>query len=421
MNPSNRPRGAVWVIRCARATAICLAVFGSDAALGQWKQFGGPDQAFKADSKGLAAKWPAEGPRKIWQRDLGEGYSSILAHAGQLFTMYRAQDQERIVCLDAKTGKSLWEHAYSAEPRQGHGKEYGLGPRATPLLDDGRLYTIGMAAMMHCLDATTGKVIWSHDLAKEFGANALFGGYASSPIQYQGNIIALVGGKDASIVAFDKKTGSLAWKNLSFPNSYCTPRIMKIHGQDQLIAFMGSEVIGTDPNNGDLKWQFPCENQWKENISLPLLVDRNTVLISTVQAGAWGLKITKTGSTFEAKEIWFTKKIQFYHGNSVQVGDTVYVSSGLRAPHFMSAFNGKTGEIAWRQRGFAKANVVYADGRLIILDEDGNLSLTTATQKGLEIHSQVQILEKVAWTVPTIVGQTLYLRDQKQILALDLG
>ncbi|MFQ5492074.1 MAG: PQQ-binding-like beta-propeller repeat protein [Phycisphaerae bacterium] len=421
MNQPNKCRPAPLGAYRALVAASCLAVFGSSDTLGQWKQFGGPGQAFKADGGKLASDWPDQGPPTIWRRELGEGYSGILADSGRLFTMYRAEDKERIVSLDAATGKTLWEHGYDAEPREGHGKKYGIGPRATPLLTGGRLYTIGMAGLMHCLDATDGKVLWSHDLAKEFGANALFGGHASSPIEYKDNIIALVGGKGASIVAFQKKDGNVAWKNLSFPNSYCTPRIMKIHGQDQLVAFMGSEVIGADPDNGDLKWQFPCQNEWKENIALPLLVDEDTVLISSVQVGTYALKIVQTGSRFEAQKAWFTKKIQFYHGNSVQVGDYVYASSGLRAPHFIAAFNGKTGKIAWRERGFAKANVLLADGRLIILDEDGNLALATATPQDLVIHSKVKLLEKVAWTAPTVVGRKLYVRDQSHILALDLS
>ncbi len=406
------------------AIIFLFIIYPQDIIFAQWTQFGGTDQSFKANSSGLASDWPTEGPRKIWQRELGEGYSTILVDGDRLYTMYRAGDRERVVCLDEKTGKTIWEHVYEAVPRKGHGKEYGVGPRSTPLLVDGRLYTIGVAAKMHCLDASTGKVIWMHDLALEFDANRSFGGYSSSAIEYKDTIITLVGGAGASIVAFNKSDGSVAWKKLSFTNSYATPRVMKIHGEDQLVAFMETEVIATDPNNGNLKWKFPCVNQWKENISFPHLIAENTVLISSAQAGTFGLKINKSDKgdgKFSVEQLWHTKKLQLYHGTSILMGHVLYGSTGVTAPHFVSALDTKTGKMLWRKRGFGKSNIVFADGYLIILDEDGQLALTTATAQDLVVHSKFQLLDKVSWTVPTIVGKKMYVRDQKSIFAMDIG
>ena len=144
--------------------ALTVSILLSTAAEAQWTQFGGPGQAFTADSKGLAKEWPEEGPPKLWSRKLGEGHSSILVDDGRLFTMYRADPEERAICLDAATGKTLWEYAYESYPLEVHESTYGRGPNATPLLSDGRLYTIGIAGVMHCLDATDGKVIWTRKL-----------------------------------------------------------------------------------------------------------------------------------------------------------------------------------------------------------------------------------------------------------------
>ena len=125
------------------------------------------------------------------------------------------------------------------------------------------------------------------------------------------------------------------------------------------------------------------------------------------------------GETIEVEEVWSTRKIQFYHGSSVRNGDWVYGSSGTMGPAFMVAVNIRTGEVGWRERGFAMANCVEADGKLVILDEDGMLSLASATPEKLVVHSKTQLLDKVAWTVPTIVGKTMYVRDRRQILAVD--
>ncbi|MEK6675251.1 MAG: PQQ-binding-like beta-propeller repeat protein [Planctomycetota bacterium] len=401
---------------------VLLLTVASTAGMvnAQWTQWGGPHADFITDSKGLAQEWSSDGPKKLWSRSLGEGYSAILVDDGNLYTMYRGDSKERVVCLNSKSGETVWEHGYDSAPRPGHVMEFGDGPRATPLIVGDRLYTIGVAGQMHCFDKKTGKPIWSHDLWTEFDGNVLNHGYSSSPFAYKDTVIVLVGGKDQSIVAFKQTDGSVAWKNQSFANSYATPRILKILGEDQLVTFMATEVIGVDPNNGELKWSFPHENTWKQNISAPILID-DILFISSPDAGAKGLKLAKEGGKFTVTEKWSSRKVQFYHVTTVQRGEYVYGSTGTQSPAFMMGINAKTGELKWRERGFSKANCLWADGRLVILDEDGNLALATAKPEGLTVHSKAKVAESVSWTVPTLVGKTLYLRDKKTITALDLG
>ena len=131
-------------------------------------QFGGPKQDFKVKAKGLADEWPKDGPRKIWSRDIGVGYSGILHKSGRLYTMDRQGDQEVVMALDAKTGSTIWEHKYDSPVNAKHEKRFNSGPRSTPLLVGKRLYTIGCSGKMHCLSAKSGKVRWSHDLWEEF-------------------------------------------------------------------------------------------------------------------------------------------------------------------------------------------------------------------------------------------------------------
>jgi outer membrane protein assembly factor BamB len=408
---------------CLSLLVVALLLVGSATVgrppSGGWTQWGGPNQNFVAASEGLAESWPEQGPRKLWTRELGEGYSAILVDGGRLYTMYRDGDQEAVVALDAKTGKTVWAHKYDSMPAEGHIHRFGDGPRSTPLILGDRIYAIGVSGRFHCLNKKDGSVVWSHDLWDEFDGNFLNHGYSSSPVAYKNTVITLVGGEEQSLVAFDKKTGDVAWKKHSFKNSYSSPKVFDVGGRDEIIVFMATELIGIDPNNGDLRWQYPIENQWEQNISMPVMVD-GILFLSSSQVGARGLKLTPEGKKTAVEEVWSTRKIQFYHVNTVQVGDYVYGSTG-NGPAFMAAVNVKTGEIAWRKRGFAKANCVYADGKLIILDEDGTLYLTSASPEDLTVHSQVELLDRVSWTVPTLVGKTLYVRDKATILALDLG
>lgn len=398
------------------ATIVCLLCADLRA---QWTQFGGPNQSFRVDDPGVAREWPSEGPRRVWSRKLGPGFSSIIAEGDRLYTMYRTGNQEVVISLDAGTGETRWEYRYESTPVEGHLSEYGDGPNATPLFSEGRLYTIGVASVMHCLEAETGKKLWSHNLWRDFGGNTIVFGYSSSPIEYKNTVIVLVGGKEQSIVAFDKKDGRVVWKNLSFKNTFSTPRIMKICGEDQLVTFMTTEVIGADPLTGALKWQYPSVNEWKQNITMPILLDDDLLFASSYHAGTRGLRLVK-GEPFRVEELWSTRKVEFFYTNAVRIGDYIYGTSGDQAASLMSAINARTGKIAWRKRGFAPANLVALGNRLIIVDEDGYVALATPTPDGLTVHSKVRLLTPRVRTAPTIVGHMLYLRDAKRMLALDL-
>jgi len=401
-------------------TALAFSALANSVAMAQWTQWGGPNQSFKVDSKGLADKWPDDGPKKLWTRDLGEGYSAVLAENDRLYTMYRDDKREVVICMDAKTGDTIWEYKFKSTPAEGHATQFGTGPRSTPLIAGDRIYAIGMSGKMHCLNKEDGKKYWSVNLWKKYKGNILNHGYSSSPIEYKDSIIVLVGGEDQSIMALDKLTGKVKWKQLSYKNSYSTPKIINLKGEDHMVTFMANEIVGFNPNNGHYMWSYEIGNQWKQNICMPV-IDDDILFLSTSGAGSRGLKLTKNGDKIDAKEVWTSRKVQFYHVNSIKVGDYVYGSSGSRAPNFFSAVNIKSGKIAWRERGFALATCVYADGKFIILDEDGMLGLATATPEGFTVLSKVQILDKVAWSVPTLVGKTLIIRDKTKIMALDLG
>jgi outer membrane protein assembly factor BamB len=386
-----------------------------------WSQWGGPDRDFHAPTADLGADWSVDGPRQLWRRKLGDGYSAVLFHGNRLYTMYGHADHEVVVCLDAASGETIWEYRYRPPPYEGL-PQYGVGPRSTPLVAGELLFAVGLTGRMHALRLADGAPQWSRDLwGAELDGNLLDHGYASSPVAHRDMVIVPVGGASASLVAFDQATGAVRWRGLSFRNSYSSPRILEIAGEVQMVVFMAEELISVDPDDGALLWSYPHGNQWGHNISMPVVVDDDTLFLSSPQAGARGLRLVRDGEETRVEEIWSTRRIQLYHATSVRDGDWVYGSTGVTSPAFMTAVNVRTGEVAWRERGFAKANCVMADGKLVILDEDGVLYLATATPEELVVHARTQLLDRVSWTVPTLVSRTLYVRDRSEILALDLG
>ena len=162
-----------------------LNVYYTTTTYAQWAQWGGPNRNFTVAPVQLAKTWPEEGPKRLWQRTLGKGYSAISVDDGMLYTMYRDVDNEVVVALDAQTGEIFWESSYPAPSWPGFSKGYGLGPHSTPLIVDDYVYTTGVRAQLVCLNKKTGDRVWAHDLWAEFNAKPSGRGYASSPLAYK--------------------------------------------------------------------------------------------------------------------------------------------------------------------------------------------------------------------------------------------
>ncbi len=408
-----------------RISSIVAGILCTSAtvAQAQWPQFGGPNRDFTSPSTGLAIQWPDGGPKKLWSRKLGNGYSGIAVDGGTLYTMYRAGTDEFVIALDADTGKTKWEHRYSVPGVKKFDKSYGVAPRSTPLVLADRLVTLGITAQMRCLNKETGKVLWSHDLLKEYQASPLMWGYASSALAYKKSVIVPVGGDGHGVMAFDRNSGAVLWSKHDFRNAYSSPMMINVDGQEQLLVFMAPGVFGLDPANGDLLWSFPHVTSYGVNASQPVWGDDGLLFISSdYGTGSRALRLTRSGEGTKVEEVWTQKKMRVHFGSVIRVGDLIYGSTGGNGPVFFAAVNAKTGEMAFRHRGLlAKAQLLFADGKLILLDEDGQLLIATPTHDGLTIHAKATLLDGVAWTAPSLVGKKLYLRDKKKIMALELN
>ncbi len=386
-----------------------------------WTQWGGPNGNFKVEAKGLASSWPETGPRQLWSRDLGDGYSSISVEKGTLYTMYRKGEQDVVIALSAATGKTLWEFAYDAPFTPQYDLEQGPGPRATPIIAGDLLFAVGASSKFHCLDKKTGKVVWKYDLYADLKGFHRPRGYTITPVAYKNTVIVPVGAPGASLVAFNQKDGAIVWKKHDFKLAYATPILIKFEGQDQLVAFMNEGPVGIEPNSGDLLWSYPHKNSPQVNASTPVWGDDNLLFGSSAyDGGSFVLKLTKTGDKTTVQEVWAHKLMRMHFSNVIRLGDTLYGTSGDFGPTPLTAVDVKTGQVLWRDRSLAKAELLYVGDRFIAIDEDGHLIMATPTPTGLKIQAKVELLKHNAWTPPTLVGTTLYVRDRKTIMALDL-
>jgi outer membrane protein assembly factor BamB len=300
--------------------------------------------------------------------------------------------------------------------------DVGPGPHATPLLAGERLYTTGVTGILHCLDARSGKVLWRRGLITELGGTVMARGYSSSPIAWRDTIVVTAGGRGHAMVAFDQKTGRTRWSRQDFKNSHSSPILIDLEGQSQLVALMDKIIVGVDPNKGDLLWSHPHDTIGDHTAGSPVWSPDHLLFVSSAyDGGSRVLRLTKEGDRTSAHELWAHKKMRVHHSNVLRIGDYFYGTSGDFGPAFLQAAHATTGEIQLRDRGFARANGILVNGkRVLLLDEDGVLAWCTFSPTGIRIHTKAQVLENKAWTPPTIVGSTAYLRDRKHIVALEL-
>ena len=387
-----------------------------------WLQWGGPQRDFISASTGLASSWPAAGPRKLWSRPLGDGYSAIAVEGNILYTTYRRANLDVVAALDARTGSNIWEFPYDAPFTNSYAEAVGPGPYSMPQVIGDRIITASGTGKIQSLDKKTGRPVWSRDLYSEFNGTRLEFGYSCHALPYKDTLILLCGGPGAAAIAFRQSDGGVVWKNLDSRNAHSSPVLINVDGQQQVVALFAFEVIGFSPDTGQLLWRHPHNTENGLAISTPVWAPGNLLFISSAyEGGSRVLELHHAGGKTTVKELWYNQRLKSHFGTVVRLGDYVYLSSGHDGPAFLTCVNFKTGEIAWQKRGFAKAQLLLADGKLILLDQDGTLALIEATPADLRILSQVSLLKHLSWTPPTLVGTTLYLRDRHELMALDLA
>jgi outer membrane protein assembly factor BamB len=393
--------------------------------LAQWPQFGGPNRNFQVDSPPLASSWPSEGPKKLWARELGAGFSGIAISDGRLFTMYNRGShgssgvEEVVTAIDQETGKTIWEYGYRALFKVD--ADVGPGPHATPLVDGDRVYTTGATGKLHCLDAKTGKVVWMHDLKVEYNGSSLVYGYASSPLLYKDKIIVPVGGNGYALIAFDKVNGRPAWRSGSFTNAYSSPLAITVDGQDQIVIVMKQDIVGIDPTTSNVLWWRPQKAEYGLNVTMPVWGPDNLLFVSSAyNGGSQVLRLHQSAGKTTIDQLWSGYKMHVHHSDVVRIGNMVVGSSGDFGPAPLTAVDVTTGKVLWQTREFPKVNIVVADHKAILLDEDGLLALATLSPDGCKVIAKAQLLDKLSWTAPTLAGTKLYVRDKKEIAAFDL-
>jgi outer membrane protein assembly factor BamB len=398
------------------ALALALAL---TARAADWPQFLGPTRDNATPE--TVAPWTGD-LKPVWAQPVGEAHSSPVLADGVVYAFYQpaGKNADALAAFDAKTGEKKWEKSYD---RPEFKPLFGNGPRATPAVAGGKVYTFGGTGVLACWDAKTGEIDWQVDALKEFKASNLFFGTSASPLVADGKVVALVGGKGAGVVAFDAKTGKTAWQVSDDPSSYASPVVI----DKQVVALTGSNLRGIGLDGKDL-WAVPFKDRLNESSTTPLSAG-GLIFASSVTAGSIAVKVAETDGQFKPEKAWANKALTCYFSTPVVAGDHLYMVNGAatlkNATISLRCAEVKTGAVTWEKKNVGKYHAAIlrcgpaGKEKLLMLDDEGYLTLFEPDPKEFKELARGKVCGKT-WAHPALVDGRLYLRDEKELLCIEL-
>lgn len=386
------------------------------AATDFWVDFRGPGRLGHYAEKPILTNWPANGLQRLWKQPVGGGYASLVIGGGLAYTIEQRRDQEFVVAYDVATGRERWTSSYPAHFSESMG---GDGPRTTPVYDEGRLYSLGAEGEFRCLEARTGKVIWRKNILEENGASNLTWAQSSSPLIVDNKVIVLPGGPNGkSVVAYDKLTGNPIWSSQDDEQSYTAPMLVTLNGKRQVLVVSALRVMGLDPENGALLWEYPWVTEYHINASQPIVVGANRFFISAGYGhGAALVELTPDGDKFQAKTVWQNNRMKNKFNSSVLYEGHVY---GMDEA-ILACIDVQTGAQKWKGGRYGYGQLLLAGSHLVVLTEQGEVVLVKADPSSHQEIARFSAIDGKTWNHPAIAGGILFVRNTAEMAAFRIA
>jgi outer membrane protein assembly factor BamB len=413
------------------AGGLLLAACSGNAA-GEWSQYRGPAGAGISADK---ISWSGNGPKCLWRTPTPAGFSSLSVGEGKVFTVV-ARDQDGVraevcIALDADSGKEVWAANTGTAKYQGggdsgaQGNTGGDGPRSTPAISAGRVYVYSSDLVLHCLDSGTGKPVWKKDILAEFGGKNIGWKSAMSPL-VDGDLVYVTGvGPGQSMLALNKRSGTIVWKTGEAPMTHATPVIANILGVHQVIFMMQSGLVAVDAAAGKPLWRFSFPYRTCTGCS-PIVAGDIVACTAGYEIGGAACRIVKKGAGFEAEEIWRVKgnaEVASLWSTPVQKDGYLYGMISFkqfgRGP--LKCVDLKIGAVKWEQPGFGAGQVILAGDKLVALSDDGQLVLVRADPAAYQELARFKALSGKCWSTPALNQGRLYVRSTKEAACFDLS
>ena len=384
-----------------------------------WPQFLGPTRDGVSRGAALLDSFPAAGPKVLFRRPVGHGWSGPVVAGGRLVIFHRLDDKEVVECLEAESGKSMWK--FESPTAYEDGFQFDDGPRATPAISGDRVYTFGAEGMLHALDLRSGAKLWSVDTKKEFQTEQGWFGRACSPLVEGDAVLLNVGGaKGAGIVAFEKATGKVLWTATDDEASYSSPIAAILGGRRQTLFLTRSALVSVDPSSGQVIFRYPFQPPIKASVSAatPLVIGDLVFISASYQTGAALLRL-KNG---EPEKVWAADDVLSNHyATCVHRQGFLYGYDGRQETRpNLRCVDLEKGEVRWSEDHFGGGTILLAGDRLIIVTEKGDLVLAPADPGGFRPLARAKVLPGTVRAYPALAGGRLYARNLDTLVCLDL-
>ena len=389
---------------------------------GHWPQFRGPNRSNVSPDSGLLKEWPKDGPPLLWKAtNLGGGMGTVAVAEGRVYLLVFRDGIEYAVALDRGTGKEVWA-ASLGKARQETAMQFLF--QRQPVVDEGRLYAFSANGELSCLDSDAGQLLWKKDYRKDFGGRAPAFGWSDNPLIDGDRLVCTPGGKDATLVALNKRTGETIWKAVPPEGggaSHSPIVITEAGGVRQYVQLLARGLVGVAAQDGKFLWHYGKVSNVTANVPAPLVFGDHLFVSSAFGVGSALVKLVPAEGGVKAEEVYFTKNLQNIQG-VVRVGDHVFGSSGGYGGVPLTCLDIKTGQVAWTQRG-SFTNLVAAEGHLYCRQYNGDISLVEASAEGFREKGRFRQPDRSTqppWTYLVLTGGRLYVRDQGVLLCYDL-
>jgi outer membrane protein assembly factor BamB len=404
--------------RLSLTLAVSLALTGTLRAA-DWPQLLGPSRDGHSTETKLFWDWPASGPTIAWKKDVGTGWAGPVVAGGKLIVFHRVEDDEVVDCLDPAGGKAIWTFKYPSKYRDDF--NFDNGPRATPTIADGKIFTLGANGDLHALDLATGSKLWARNILTDYKASKGFFGVACSPLYVGGKLLVNVGGKGAGVVAFDPANGKELWKATDDEASYSSPTVADILGKPAAVFLTRAGLKIFEPGTGKVLYEFPWRPRINAsvNAATPLVLKDEIFLTVSYSTGAVLLK-TKGA---EVDEVWSNdKSLSCQYSTPVLVGDYLYGVHGRSdvGTAQLRCVEWKTGVVKWSVPNFGVSTLIAVDGGLLALTESGDLVRCEASPEKYQERARASILGKPTRAVPALADGRFFARDGSKLVCVKL-
>lgn len=409
---SNAPGSDAWAANAAPPSTPKTPGAGTaiEAAIptAEWPGFRGADRMGHAKVPKLTTDWKADPPKLLWKKPVGAGWSSFAVAGGFAFTQEQRGPNEVVACYGVATGNEVWTQQHEARFDESMG---GPGPRATPTLADGAVFVTGATGLLQRLKASTGEVVWQQDFSKLAGRSELpMWGYAGSPLVTNGLVIIFAGGGgDKGVMAFDAVSGQPRWSVACGPESYSSPQLSKVLGEDTLLMLTNDGLLLLDPITGKVRLHYEWKFKGYRALQPTVIGDDMILLPTPMSEGTRAIRVAKNGNQLAVEELWTSKHMKPDFTELIAHKGYLYGIDGS----MFSCVDLRTGTRVWKDGRYGKGQslLLESSDQILIAAENGRVVLLQADPAAHKEITSFQALQGKTWNHPVVVGDKLLVRN----------